>query len=86
MAGGGAAWFLGVADLVLASSNSYALVPFSALGLLPEQGSAFMIPQSIGLRRTAEFLMFGRKLDAKEMCEAGLVKLVSLRIRGVAAS
>lgn len=36
--GGGAAWFLGVADLIFASSTAYAQVPFSALGLVPEQG------------------------------------------------
>jgi NADH:ubiquinone oxidoreductase subunit 4 (subunit M) len=45
--GGGAAWFLGVADLVLASSTAYAQVPFSALGLVPEQGSGVMLPESM---------------------------------------
>lgn len=74
MAGGGAAWFLGVADIVLAADNSYALIPFSALGLIPEQGSGIMMPQSMGYRRAVEFLLFGRKLDAKEMYDMGLVK------------
>jgi peroxisomal 3,2-trans-enoyl-CoA isomerase len=57
--GGGAAWFEGVADIVLASDNSYLQVPFSALGLVPENGSAINFAQSMGVHRANEFLMFG---------------------------
>src|SRR3954452_20779994 len=38
--GGGAAWFEGVADIVLAAQGAYLQVPFNALGLVPENGSA----------------------------------------------
>ncbi len=74
--GGGCAWFLGVADLVLASSTAYAQVPFSALGLVPEQGSGVMLPESMGWRRSVEFLMMGRKITVEEMENWGLVKWV----------
>ncbi|KXS21468.1 ClpP/crotonase [Gonapodya prolifera JEL478] len=74
--GGGAAWFLGVADLVLCSDTAYAQVPFSALALVPEQGCGVLFPQSVGVRRATEFLMLGRQLSAQEMEEWGLVNRI----------
>ena len=74
--GGGAAWFTGVADIVLASSSAWLQVPFSALGLVPEKGSAINFAQSMGVHRTNEFLMFGRKLTAQELEQFGMVNRV----------
>lgn len=74
--GGGAAWFPGVADIVLAAPNAYFQVPFSALGLVPEFGSATIFAQSMGVHRANEFLMFGRKLSAREMLEFGIVNQI----------
>ncbi|KAE9380563.1 ClpP/crotonase [Stipitochalara longipes BDJ] len=74
--GGGAAWFTGVSDIVLASSTAYLQVPFSALGLVPENGSAINFSQSMGVHRTNEFLMFGRKLSAQELEQFGIVNRV----------
>jgi peroxisomal 3,2-trans-enoyl-CoA isomerase len=74
--GGGAAWFPGVADIVLASSSAWLQCPFSALGLVPENGSAISFAQSIGIHRANDFLMFGRKLSADELLAAGLYNYV----------
>lgn len=74
--GGGAAWFTGVADIVLASSSCYLQVPFSALGLVPENGSAITFSQSMGVHRANEFLMFGRKLTAEELEQWGIVNRI----------
>ncbi|RDL37005.1 ClpP [Venustampulla echinocandica] len=74
--GGGAAWFTGIADIVLASSAVYLQVPFSALGLVPENGSAINFAQSIGVHRANEFLMFGRKLSVEELQQCGMVNHV----------
>jgi len=74
--GGGAAWFTGVADIVLASSSCYLQVPFSALGLVPENGSAINFSQSMGVHRTNEFLMFGRKLTVQELEQFGIVNRI----------
>lgn len=74
--GGGAAWFPGVADLVFAAEGSFLQVPFSALGLVPENGSAINFSQSMGIHRTNEFLMFGRKLTAQELEQWGLVNQI----------
>ena len=74
--GGGAAWFPGIADIVLASSTAWLQCPFSALGLVPENGSALSFAQSIGIHRTNDFVMFGRKLTAQELLDAGLYNYV----------
>lgn len=74
--GGGAAWFPGIADIVLASSTAWLQCPFSALALVPENGSALSFAQHIGIHRANDFLMFGRKLTADELLTAGLYNYV----------
>lgn len=71
--GGGAAWFTGLADIVLAAANSYLPVPFSSLGLVPEYGAAKTFAQSMGVRRANDFLMFGRKCSVEELECWGLI-------------
>ena len=70
--GGGAAWFPGIADIVLASNTAWLQCPFSALALVPEYGSAISFAQHMGIHRANDFLMFGRKLSAKECEEYGM--------------
>jgi len=74
--GGGAAWFPGVADIVLAAEGAYLQVPFNALGLVPENGSSINISQSMGIHRANDFLMFGRKLTVEELENWGLVNRI----------
>lgn len=74
--GGGAAWFTGLADIVLAASGGYLQVPFNSLGLVPEFGAARTFAQSMGVRRANEFLMFGRKCTVEELEGWGLVNRV----------
>ncbi|CAO2657277.1 Nn.00g034030.m01.CDS01 [Neocucurbitaria sp. VM-36] len=74
--GGGAAWFPGIADIVLATSTAWLQCPFSALGLVPENGSALSFAQSMGVHRANDFLMFGRKLSAQELLDAGMYNYV----------
>jgi len=74
--GGGAAWFQGVADIVFAAEGAWLQVPFSALGLVPENGSIVTLAQSIGVHRANEFLMFGKKLSVEELQTMGLVNTI----------
>ncbi|KEF58328.1 uncharacterized protein A1O9_06254 [Exophiala aquamarina CBS 119918] len=74
--GGGAAWFQGVADIVLASTTTWLQCPFSALALVPEFGSASTFPQSIGVHRANDILMFGRKVSVDELLQWGMVNRV----------
>jgi len=71
--GGGAAWFQGVSDIVLAAQGAWLQVPFNALGLVPENGSAISFAQSMGVHRANDFLMFGRKCTVEEMEQWGMV-------------
>jgi peroxisomal 3,2-trans-enoyl-CoA isomerase len=74
--GGGAAWFQGFADIVLAAEKAYLQVPFTALGLVPENGSAIGFAQSIGVHRANDFLMFGRQLTVEELEQWGMVNRI----------
>lgn len=74
--GGGAAWFSGIADIVLASDSCYLQIPFSSLGLVPENGSATNFAQSIGVHRANDMLMFGRKASAQELEQWGLISKI----------
>jgi peroxisomal 3,2-trans-enoyl-CoA isomerase len=74
--GGGAAWFQGIADIVLAAEGAWLQVPFSALGLVPENGSAVTFAQSMGIHRANDFLMFGRKVSVEELENWGLVNRI----------
>jgi peroxisomal 3,2-trans-enoyl-CoA isomerase len=74
--GGGAAWFPGIADIVLASNTAWLQCPFSQLGLVPENGSALSFAQSMGVHRANDFLMFGRKLSAQELLDCGMYNYV----------
>lgn len=74
--GAGGAWFQGYADIVLATESTYLQIPFSALGLVPENGSAVAFAQHMGVHRANEFFMFGKKLTATELETYGLVNKV----------
>ncbi|KAK2627825.1 hypothetical protein QTJ16_002471 [Diplocarpon rosae] len=74
--GGGSAWFTGSSDLSFAASSCYLQCNFSALGLVPEHGSAINFAQSIGVHRANEFFMLGRKLTAQELEQWGIVNKV----------
>jgi peroxisomal 3,2-trans-enoyl-CoA isomerase len=74
--GGGAAWFQGIADIVLASDTAWLQVPFNALGLVPENGSALSFAQHMGIHRANDFLMFGRKLSVQELEAWGMVNRI----------
>jgi len=74
--GGGTAWFEGVADIVLAAEGAYLQVPFSALGLVPEFGSAISFSQSMGVHRANDFLMFGRQVTVEELERWGMVNRI----------
>lgn len=63
----------GVADLVFAAENAWFESPFSRLGLVPEFGSATTLAHHIGVHRSNQFLMFGKRTTAETMMQHGLV-------------
>lgn len=74
--GAGAAWFQGSSDIVLAAEDSWIQVTFSAMGLVPENGSAINFAQSMGVHRANDILMFGHKCSAQELEKWGLVNQI----------
>lgn len=63
-------------DLVYASDNARFKTPFVDLGLTPEGGSSLLLPQLLGQRGAAAWLLLGDEMDAAAARNAGLVNAV----------
>jgi len=63
-------------DLVVAAQGTQLLMPFVALGLVPEAGISLLLPRLVGPQRAAELLLLGQPLDAAEAQRLGLVNRV----------
>ena len=70
------AGLLGLFDLVLVSETASYQTPFMQLGLVPEAGSSFTIPRSVGHQIAGDLLFTGRKLNAQEMVSVGIASRV----------
>ena len=64
------------ADLVVATPTASFGAPFVPLGLCPEAGSSLLLPALLGRQRAMEVFLLGRRLDAAEAHEAGLLNRV----------
>ena len=60
-------------DLAFAGRSAQFRLPFVDLGLCPEGGSSYLLPQVAGLKRAGELLMLSEKFDAEGAAEAGLL-------------
>ena len=60
-------------DLAFAGRSAQFRLPFVDLGLCPEGGSSYLLPQVAGLKRAGELLMLSEKFDAEGAAEAGLI-------------
>jgi enoyl-CoA hydratase/carnithine racemase len=63
-------------DLVYAADDAKFVMPFTSLALVPEAGSSYLLPRTLGHRRTSELLFFGEPFDTKTAYEAGLVSKI----------
>ena len=63
-------------DLVVAGESAYFLLAFVNVGLVPDGGSSFLIPERIGFARAAELAMLGERLPAAKAVEWGLINRV----------
>lgn len=67
---------MGCADLIYASEHSWMRLPFVRLGILPEFGSAYILPRLVGYYKAKEIMYFGEKFTAKEALQMGLVNKI----------
>ncbi len=74
-AGAGLALTL-VADLVVAGDSARFLTAYAAIGLTPDCGTSWLLPQVVGLRRAMDLAVGGRQLSAAEALDWGLVTSV----------
>jgi enoyl-CoA hydratase/carnithine racemase len=63
-------------DLVVAAQGTQLMMPFVALGLVPEAASSLLLPRLAGQQRAAELLLLGAPLDASGAERLGLINRV----------
>lgn len=64
------------ADLVVAADSAVFLTAYAGVGLSPDCGTTWMLPQLVGVQRARQMLLKGRRLSAPEALEWGLVSQV----------
>ncbi|MFJ2839663.1 MULTISPECIES: enoyl-CoA hydratase-related protein [Nocardia] len=61
------------ADLIYAADDTYLLLPFTSIGLMPDGGATAMVAAAMGRARAAEMALLGARLPATEAAAAGLI-------------
>lgn len=65
-----------VGDFILASSRAFFVQSFVRIGLVPDWNGLFLLPRLVGLQKAKELMFTGRRIDAAEARELGLVHAV----------
>lgn len=75
-AAGGGMGLAAACDIRLASVNAKFTSVFVRRGLVPDEGSLYLLPQLIGMGKTLELVLTGRLIDAQEAERIGFVSKV----------
>jgi enoyl-CoA hydratase/carnithine racemase len=59
-------------DLVYIADNTRLMMPFVALGIVPEFASSFLLPKLIGHVRANEYLLLGNQMASQQAVEFGI--------------
>jgi len=65
-----------MADLAVCGAGSRFKLAYSGVGLTPDGGTSFLLPRTIGIKRTMELVLLDRALTSGEALEWGLVNSV----------
>lgn len=71
-AGAGASMAL-ACDMVLATQSAAFVLPFANIGLIPDTGCSWHLPQRIGQARAMGLALTGKKLSAQQAAEWGMI-------------
>jgi 2-(1,2-epoxy-1,2-dihydrophenyl)acetyl-CoA isomerase len=71
-AGAGASLAL-ACDMVLATASASFILPFAKIGLIPDTGCSWHMPQRVGQARALGLAMTGNKLTATKAAEWGMI-------------
>jgi 2-(1,2-epoxy-1,2-dihydrophenyl)acetyl-CoA isomerase len=63
-------------DLAIAAESAYFLLAFVNIGLAPDGGASFLLPERIGFTRAAEMALLGERIPAPKALEWGLINRV----------
>ncbi len=63
-------------DFVIANEKVSFIQAFCKIGLVPDSGNSFFLPQLVGMARAKELCMLGDKLSAQTALEYGLISRV----------
>ena len=65
-----------LADIAIAARSANFVMAYAGIGLTPDGGATWLLPRVVGLRRTQEMAFTGRRLNAAEANQCGLVTRV----------
>ena len=71
-AGAGASLAL-ACDMVLAGESAAFMLPFAKIGLIPDTGASWAVPQRLGMARAMGLALTGHKLQAAKAAQWGLI-------------
>jgi 2-(1,2-epoxy-1,2-dihydrophenyl)acetyl-CoA isomerase len=75
-AAGAGVGLVAMADLAVCGRSSKFSLAYTGVGLTPDAGTSFLLPRTIGVKRSMELLLLNRALTASEALEWGLVNSV----------
>jgi 2-(1,2-epoxy-1,2-dihydrophenyl)acetyl-CoA isomerase len=75
-AAGAGVGLVAMADLAVCARSSKFNLAYTQAGLTPDAGTTFLLPRTLGLKRTMELLLLNRALPADEALSWGLVNEV----------
>ena len=76
-AAGAGVGLVAMADLALCAGSAKFNLAYTQAGLTPDAGNTFLLPRTLGFKRTMELLLLNRALSAAEALEWGLVNEVA---------
>ena len=73
MAAGAGASLALACDMVIAAQSAAFLMPFAKIGLIPDTGCSWILPQRLGMARALGLAYTGQKLSAEKAAAWGLI-------------